>query len=412
MSSALTVSVVIVSRERPAALRRCLTALAQQFFHPFEVVVVTDRAGREAVASLPSASKARLVAFDEANISEARNLGIGASAGEIVAFIDDDAVPEPTWLQFLVAPFARAEVDAAGGFVRGRNGISWQSRGAWVDGSGAPHPLDLPEHGASLLRGRPGRGLKTEGTNMALRRDWLVRNGGFDPRFRYFLDETDLNMRLAAAGAVTALVPMAQVHHGFAESAHRRADRVPRNLFEIGASWAVFLSKHCPDTRRKAAWREILGNERRRLLRHMIGGALEPRDVGRLMSGLEAGYLAGQDRVEKGASMPPLPRSTEPFTAYTNTPPVASVAFAGRWWSCRSLTRDAAAAVASGRVATVLCMSHTALFHKVRFVSGGWWEQSGGLFGRSERLQPLFRLTTLSRRKSLEIDRTREARGL
>ncbi|MES2906736.1 MAG: RNA polymerase factor sigma-54, partial [Pseudomonadota bacterium] len=42
--------------------------------------------------------------------------------------------------------------------------------------------------------------------------------GGFDPAFRFYLDETDLNLRLAATGAMTAIVPVAQVHHGFAES--------------------------------------------------------------------------------------------------------------------------------------------------------------------------------------------------
>ncbi|MCB2152739.1 MAG: glycosyltransferase, partial [Rhodobacteraceae bacterium] len=58
----------------------------------------------------------------------ARNLGLAAAAGEIVAFIDDDAVPEPRWLARLTAPFADPGIAAAGGFVVGRNGISFQWR--------------------------------------------------------------------------------------------------------------------------------------------------------------------------------------------------------------------------------------------------------------------------------------------
>ena len=48
--------------------------------------------------------KVKTVQFDDANISMARNIGIDYSAGELVAFIDD-AVPEPTLLTYLIAPF-------------------------------------------------------------------------------------------------------------------------------------------------------------------------------------------------------------------------------------------------------------------------------------------------------------------
>ena len=77
---------------------------------------------------------------------------------------------------------------------------------------------------------------------MAVRRDVLAALGGFDPAYHFYLDETDLNMRLAQAGHATALCPRALVHHGFAASTRRRKDRVPADLFDIGASWAVF----CP----------------------------------------------------------------------------------------------------------------------------------------------------------------------
>ncbi|MCB2123539.1 MAG: glycosyltransferase, partial [Rhodobacteraceae bacterium] len=66
----------------------------------------------------------------------ARNLGLAAAAGEIVAFIDDDAVPEPRWLARLTAPFADPGIAAAGGFVVGRNGISFQWRASCADSHG------------------------------------------------------------------------------------------------------------------------------------------------------------------------------------------------------------------------------------------------------------------------------------
>ena len=129
------VSVVVVSRDRPDALLRCLTGLLQVQYTPFEVVVVADQPGCSAAARW--AEQIKIVPFDRPNISEARNLGISNAAGEIIAFIDDDAVPEPSWLTHLIAPFERADVAAAGGFVRGRNGISFQWQARSVDETGA-----------------------------------------------------------------------------------------------------------------------------------------------------------------------------------------------------------------------------------------------------------------------------------
>ncbi|MEO0704037.1 MAG: glycosyltransferase family A protein, partial [Pseudomonadota bacterium] len=104
MSDALPVSVVVVSRDRPDALRRCLEGVAQLQYPTFEVVVVADAAGVAAAQQMPLADNLKIVPFERANISQARNLGISQAAGEIVAFIDDDAVPEPSWLSYLTDP--------------------------------------------------------------------------------------------------------------------------------------------------------------------------------------------------------------------------------------------------------------------------------------------------------------------
>jgi GT2 family glycosyltransferase len=84
------------------------------------------------------------------------------------------------------------------------------------------------------------------GTNCAFRRAALDEIGGFDPALRFYLDETDVNMRLARAGHHAALVAEAQLHHGFLPSRYRASTRAPRDLYEIGASLAVFLRKHHP----------------------------------------------------------------------------------------------------------------------------------------------------------------------
>ncbi|TKZ17471.1 glycosyltransferase family 2 protein, partial [Shimia litoralis] len=310
----IPVTVIIVSRARPDALVRCLTGIAQQYYSLCEVVVVADPAGVAAVEDSKFAGVVKLVRYDHANISEARNLGISHAAGDVLAFIDDDAVPEPTWLMHLIAPFSESEVSASGGYVLGRNGISFQWTAQTVDAGGRTSPLGVDQENPTVLTGFGGRAIKTEGTNMAFRRDILANMGGFDPSFRYFLDETDLNLRLASQGLATAIVPLAQVHHGFFENATRKTNRAPRDLFEVGASLAVFLNKHCPSDQKEAVWSEFQAEQRRRVLRYMVDGGLEPRDVRRLLASLVDGYRAGLERAF--GSLPVIETSKSPFAAF------------------------------------------------------------------------------------------------
>ena len=90
-----SVSVVVVSRDRPGRVLSVCWAFLRSQYNAFEIVAVADAKGLAALDDFKGKIKA--VQFDDANISMARNIGIVHSAGEIVAFIDDDAVPEPTW---------------------------------------------------------------------------------------------------------------------------------------------------------------------------------------------------------------------------------------------------------------------------------------------------------------------------
>ncbi len=410
-------SLIVVSRHRPAALARCLAGVAQLEHTDFEVIVVADPAGLAAVQAAGLGPAVKAVEFDEANIAAARNAGIACAAGEVTAFIDDDAVPEPTWLSRLAAAFADGRVAAAGGFVRGRDGLSFQWRARTVDRTGAADPLEVPPDRISLWRGAPGQGIKTEGTNMAVRTDLLVALGGFDPAYRFYLDETDLNLRLAALGAVTAVVPGAQVVHGFLESARRRADRVPLSLHEVGASSAVFLRRHAPPADHGPALERLRADERRRLLAHMVAGRIEPRDVGRLLAGLEAGIAEGAARA-LGPMPPPLPLGeglvpgadaaapADVFLRFPGTGPRPGHLIAGRPWQGAALRRKALAALAAGEVVTVLRLSPTARRHRLRFDPAGYWEQTGGLWGRAGRDAPAPRFGGFAARVRAEAART------
>ncbi len=372
------VSLIVVSRHRPRALLRALTAVAQMDHPGFEVIVVADPAAAQAVRDTARAVKC--LDFDEPNISSARNAGLALAAAPVVAFLDDDAVPEPTWLSRLAAPFADPGVIAAGGFVRGRSGLAWQWRALTVDRTGADRPLRVPADRVSLHGGDGGdggRAVKTQGTNCAFRTSALRAAGGFDPACRFFLDEAGVNLRLAAAGGQTAVVPDAVVHHGFAESPRRRADRTPRDLTDIGASLAVFLRRHAaPDP--AAAIARQRAAERRRALEHMVRGALEPRDVGRLLATFDAGVAEGQARALP--SLTPLRAAPPPFLPLPGTGPRPGALLRGPADSA-----EAAAARAAGAIVTLVTLSPGFRRHRMTFRDDGIWHQTGGLWGTSDR---------------------------
>jgi hypothetical protein len=287
---------------------------------------------------------------------------------------------------------------AATGFVRGRNGISYQWKACEVDAFGFDHPL--PDHAASYP-GTPLRAVKTQGTNCAFRRAALLAIGGFDPAFRFFLDEADVNLQLAGHG-LTAVVPDAQVHHGFAASERRRSDRVPTSLHEIAASIAVFLRRHAPDAVEQETIPAIEAQRSRvadlRRARRVTEG-----EASALLASLATGWDDGMAR-----PLRPMRASAEPDAAFLQLPttgPRAGHVLAGRSWQRHHLLSEAAKAVASGQIVTVICLSPSPRAHRMAFTDQGFWLQTGGLFGWSTRQGPRLRFTPFRARIAEETAR-------
>ncbi|MBV1868351.1 MAG: glycosyltransferase family 2 protein [Marinosulfonomonas sp.] len=402
--TALTASVVVVSRGRPALLLRCLRSLSQMYYDAFEIVVVADAAGIDAVQGSDLSDRLKLVRFDDANISAARNLGLAQVSGDIVAFIDDDAVSEPTWLSYLMPAFEDPQVDAATGFVRGRNGISFQSRASTIDETMGVAPLELADASMVVFTGGPGRAIKTEGTNCAFRMSVLKQIGGFDPAFEYYLDESDLNIRLAHAGKRTAVVPNAQVHHATATSERRAFSRMPETLFQVGASVAVFLRKHAGSADHKPHVENAVATQRQQLLRHLVAGNCEPRDVARLLGTFVAGIASNYGR--RVIDPPAIVSAKSAFKNFKAAPALAvQQTISGRYFQAKRLRAQAKAAAEAGAVISLYLFSRTALRHRVSYHPDGYWEQIGGMYGRSNRNERPPIRTTIAKRVGQEENR-------
>ncbi len=403
MTDTPTVSLVIVSRNRPAGLKRLISALRFQSYGRFEVIVVSNYGDTSFLNGLPGAGAIRHVFMDVPNISQARNLGIAHSAGDIIAFCDDDAVPEPHWLDRLVAPFADENVASTGGFVRGRNGIDYQWKAIKCDRAGEDYPLEMNAGDTAQTFVFDGTYFaKVQGTNCAFRASCLCEIGGFDENYRFFLDETDMALTLALAGWATTIVPQAEVQHGFEESAERTKNRVPKTLKNIGASKVYFMAKFGAGEPENAL-EKLRHSQHCRLVRMMRDGFLEPRDVRRLLATLEDGINITPKRAVIAT---PLDREAAVFSPFhpsgcRQNPEF--VAVVGNVALARKIHVVAMGLLSRGKAVTVFRFTYTSLFHKRFFDVRGYWVQTGGLFGRSKRGQFLFWFGGMRKRVNMEI---------
>src|SRR5437868_384207 len=99
-----SVSVVICTLNRAARLDTLLSSLRRQSFTPFEVIVVNGPSTDDTEKVLAAyTDNIRTAKCPQRNISIGRNIGIEMAEGEFVAFLDDDCIPDESWLEDLVA---------------------------------------------------------------------------------------------------------------------------------------------------------------------------------------------------------------------------------------------------------------------------------------------------------------------
>ena len=198
------ISVVVCSYNGAPTIRDTLEALQHLDYPRYEVIVVDD-GSTDATAEIAGGYDVRLISTENAGLSSARNTGMEAATGEIVAYIDDDAYPDTHWLKFLAAEFLSSDYAGVGG-----PNIAPPGDGAIAEcianSPGGPSHVLLTDRTAEHI----------PGCNMAFRRDCLKAVGGFDPRFRAAGDDVDVCWRLQDRGWLLGFNPGAMVWH------HRR----------------------------------------------------------------------------------------------------------------------------------------------------------------------------------------------
>lgn len=234
------VSVVINTLNRCELLEQVLDALHDQRFRDFEVIVVNGPSTDGTEAMLRERGDAfRLVPCDVASLGVSRNLGIRHAACPIVAFTDDDAIPDPTWLERLVPLFDDAMVGAAGGPVfdvpLGR--VEWKictCTRLGANRTDSPPPID------QYLGVGADPFVYLAGCNMAFRRSVLREIGGFNPLFAYGYDDVEVCMRVVDLGYTIAYDEGALVTHHRASSAVRDERQEIQDPYPIAHARTVF----------------------------------------------------------------------------------------------------------------------------------------------------------------------------
>lgn len=197
----LTVSVVVCTHNGAATLADCLDGATRLHYPEYELIVVDDGSS-DSCAAIAAAFGARVVRIAHSGLSAARNAGLRCARGEIVAYLDDDARPDPDWLTHIALGFEDPAVAAVGGpnILPPESGAV---AAAVANAPGGPTHVLISDRDAEHL----------PGCNLAIRRAELEQIAGFDERFRVAGDDVDVCWRLLDAGHRLAFSPGAVVLH-------------------------------------------------------------------------------------------------------------------------------------------------------------------------------------------------------
>jgi glycogen synthase len=239
------ISVVINTYNRAESLALTLDGLSRVDHEDFEVVVVNGPSTDDTAVLLEQwRGRIKIGECHDRNLSASRNIGIALASGDLVAFIDDDAYPDPAWLNDLEVAFDDEEVAAAGGPTLDYTGSVFQARYSVANRLGEASAA-WKENPTAVLNS-PDADLfpYTIGTNSMFRRERLVEIGGFDEEYEYYLDETDVCRRLVDAGWVVSARDKGFVYHKFLASGLRDSRRVLRDHFAVLKNHLYFGIRH------------------------------------------------------------------------------------------------------------------------------------------------------------------------
>jgi cellulose synthase/poly-beta-1,6-N-acetylglucosamine synthase-like glycosyltransferase len=196
------VSVIVCAYNAERTMDSCLASLKELNYPNYEVIVVNDGSSDRTLEITQRYDYVRLISQENKGLSVARNVGMTAATGEIVAYTDSDCMADPDWLTYLVAKFLSSGLAAVGGPNLSPPEDSLVPACVAVS-PGVPTHILLSDEVAEHIAG----------CNMAFRRQVLQEINGFNPIFRTAGDDVDICWRLQDRGYTIGFSPAAIVWH-------------------------------------------------------------------------------------------------------------------------------------------------------------------------------------------------------
>ncbi len=198
------VSVVVAAHNAARTLEDCLDSLRRLRYPDYEVIVVND-GSTDKTEDIMRRFPFKNITTRNQGVSGARNVGLRAATGEIVAYIDSDAKADPDWLNYLAATYSEFNVAGVGGPNLVPPEDNWVAKCVYRS-PGGPTQVMFDDQFAEHI----------PGCNMSFRKAALEDIGGFDPIFTAAADDVDICWRLIKKGYQIGFSPSAVVWH------HRR----------------------------------------------------------------------------------------------------------------------------------------------------------------------------------------------
>lgn len=209
------VSIIIPTRNRAETLKMCLQHIARITYPSYEIIVVDSSSDKKTMEIMKEYPRIKYVPFlhNKDKMPQARNLGIKNAAGEFVAFIDDDCMVHPDWLDNVLPHFQDPSVGAVGGRVFNKRLYTEPV----YNGKYVGEILSTGEVISNWMIDtlKPIAVKHLPGGNNVIRKNIFKKLGGFDGGYTggNYLEETDMFVRIGQAGFTIIYEPRCVVDH-------------------------------------------------------------------------------------------------------------------------------------------------------------------------------------------------------
>ena len=223
------VSVVVASYNGARTLETCLASLERLNYPDYEIILVDDGSTDSTCRIASEHPRIRYLFQENKGLSVARNTGIAAAAGKVVAFTDSDCRADEDWLYYLISDLLSSDFAGIGGHNFLPPEDSWIAAAVMVSPGGPAHVM-LNDRDAEHI----------PGCNMAFYKWALDEIAGFDPIYRKAGDDVDVCWRLQQCGYRIGFSPAGFVWH------YRRAtvQTYLKQQAGYGEAEALLMTKH------------------------------------------------------------------------------------------------------------------------------------------------------------------------